>query len=436
MRHGDRAAYVRQIDRLAEPLGDPDDLEPLVRRIGEARLVLLGEASHGTSDYYRWRAEISRRLILAGGITLIAVEGDWPDCQAVNRWLIDPGDPRGPREVLSGYARWPRWMWANEEVADFLAWLRARNDRRPHDARVRFHGLDVYSLWESMEAILAYLAEHEPDALDAARAAYRCFEPYGGDPQAYAWATRLVPTSCEAEVVALLGRLLDRAAPNGDDPDARLDVELNALVAADAERYYRAMVRGDAESWNVRDVHMADTLDRLLEHFGPSSRALVWAHNTHVGDARATDMASAGMVNLGQLARERHAADGVVLVGFGGFAGTVVAARSWGAPAERMVVPPARADTHEGLMAAAGLERALFRFSPDGTDGWPAANLGHRAIGVVYRPDGDSRGNWVPTRIGERYDVFCFLRHTSALRPLAPEPAPAGAELETAPWAV
>src|SRR5215217_1650203 len=242
----------------------------------------------------------------------------------------DRSEPsRSAREVLGDFERWPTWMWANEEVAAFIDWLRDYN-RSAHRG-VGFYGLDVYSLWDSLRVVHGYLREHEPHALAAALEAYRCFEPYDEDPQEYAWATRMVPTSCEDEVIRLLVETRGRIGEVDHEPEAALDALQNAEVLAGAERYYRTMVRGDAQSWNVRDCHMADTLDRLVAHHGPTARAVVWEHNTHVGDARATPMVRTGMINVGQVVRERHEQDGVRLVGFSGYRGSVIAASQWGA---------------------------------------------------------------------------------------------------------
>jgi erythromycin esterase len=416
-----------EIRALADPLADPGDLDPLLDRVGDSRFVLLGEASHGTSEYYRWRAEITRRLIAERGFSLVAVEGDWPDCFAVNRWVKSHGDDRrSGREVLGGFERWPTWMWANEEVAGFVDWLRRHNQET--GAGVGFYGLDVYSLWDSLRVVLGYLTEHRPDALCAAHAAFSCFEPYREDPQLYARATRLVPQSCEDEVIGLLCELRRAPLALDDDPEAALDARQNAEVLAGAERYYRTMVRADGESWNVRDRHMADTLDRLVAHHGPDAKVVVWAHNTHVGDARATDMAETGTTNLGQLVRERHDSDGAVLVGFGGYRGGVIAAPFWGAPMRRMPVPVASRHTHEHLLNEAAGRDSLLVFPDDRDTAWLTARRGHRAIGVVYRPRSEWHGNWVPTVMGRRYDAFCFLAATSALHPLRRESAQPGRE--------
>lgn len=429
------AEQVEEIRRLATPLERPADLGPLLERIGAARVVQIGEASHGTADFYRWRGEITRQLIEQGRADFVAVEGDWPDCEAVTRWLVDDDATGDARDVLATFERWPTWMWANEEVAEFLDWLRSWNLRRDRAERVPFYGLDVYSLWDSLRAVLAWLGEHEPDSVEAAHDAMRCFDPYHEDPQRYAAGTRIVSSSCEDDVVALLAEVRRRAS--ADRPGA-LGARLNAEVVAGAERYYRTMIRGGGQSWNVRDVHMADTFDQLLDHHGSGARGVVWAHNTHVGDARATDMTTAGMVNLGQLARERHGHDDVVLVGFGSHAGTVVAGDRWGAPWRVFEMPEAPEGSHEDLLHRAVGERGLVLMPDRATREaealtWPDTWRGHRAVGVVYDPRRDPVGNWVPTVIGDRYDAFVHLDRTEALHPLLPA-AVAPGERETEPW--
>jgi erythromycin esterase len=430
---------VADIRRLSHPLRTADDFDPLLDRIGQARVVLIGEASHGTSEYYRQRAELSRRLIAERGFSFVAVEGDWPDCFRVNRWVRNRAEQdRSARAVLSQFDRWPRWMWANEEVAEFTDWLRGHNARTGAD--VGFYGLDVYSLWESMEAVVDYVADRYPDLLRTAHEAWMCFEPYEGDPHAYAYASRMIPTSCEDEVIALLTALRRPAEIPDDDPEAALDARQNAEVLAGAERYYRAMVRADAQSWNIRDRHMTGTLERLLTHRGPNAKAIVWEHNTHIGDARATPMARHGMVNVGQLVRERYAAadpGAVVAVGMAGHHGTVIAADSWGATPQVLPVPDAPPGSHEHLLHEALGEPSLVVFpdrEPDAASApWLSRPRGHRAIGVVYHPERERRGNWVPTVIGQRYDALCSFEATAALHPLAKEPAQPEAEQETYP---
>ena len=430
----DLAAQVRD---MALPLAEPDDLDPLLERIGDARYVLLGEASHGTHEYYTWRTRISQRLIRDNGFSFIAVEGDWPDCYHVNRYVKGHGDSGAhARAALRVFARWPTWMWANWEVVALAEWLRQHNDELPAERKVGFYGLDVYSLSESLEAVLRYLERVDPDAAMTARRAFRCFEPYGEDAQEYARALALVPSSCEAEVIATLQELRRNApAYREDSREAYFNAEQNALVAQNAERYYRAMVRGDANSWNVRDHHMVETLERLVQHHGPDARAIVWEHNTHIGDARATTMARAGLVNVGQLVRERQAAAGVALVGFGGYQGSVIAGAEWGAPMERVPVPPAREGSWEDVLHRAGAADKLLIFS-EGDGAAFRAPRGHRAIGVVYTPDSERYGNYVPTVLPQRYDAFLYFDDTIALHPLHMQARADGEPPETYPWGV
>lgn len=322
-------------------------------------------------------------------------------------------------------------MWANHEVADFLDWLHEWNRSRPGHERVGFYGLDVYSLWDSLRATMAWLETNAPDAVPAAMRAWRCFLPYGEEPHQYAWSTRLVPTSCESDVVALLAETRQRARNLTQDEGA-FDAAQNAEVVADAEHYYRTMVRGDRQSWNIRDRHMADTVDRLALHLGAGSKGLVWEHNTHVGDARATDMAAVGLVTVGQLVRERHTGEGVALVGFASYRGSVVAAAGWGDPERVLPLPVARHGSHEDLLHRALDHDSVLMFGDDRSGPWLSTRLGHRAVGVVYQPRAES-GNYVPTVMGGRDDALVWLEETTALRPLHHEARPSEPELETEP---
>ena len=414
------AQLIEEIRSLAQPLRTAADLDSLIDAIGDSRYVLLGEASHGTSEFYTWRAEISKRLITEKGFSFIAVEGDWPDCYSVNRYVKGLSG-ESAESVLHAFSRWPTWMWANREVVALAEWMHDHNLTLPADKQAGFYGLDVYSLWESMHAVLEYLERMDPQLARNARRAYACFEPYQEDAQEYARATVLVPTSCEDEAVSILAALRRKAPEFRDDSrDAYFNAEQNALVARNAELYYRTMVRGGATSWNVRDNHMVETLNRLMEHHGRNARAIVWEHNTHIGDARFTDMARSGMVNVGQLARQEHEREGVVLVGFGSYLGSVIAGQEWGAPMERMTVPDAREGSYEQAMKNAGIGDSLFIFPKDGAD--VASELreprGHRAIGVVYNPRTEHWGNYVPTILPGRYDAFIYLEQTKALDPL------------------
>ncbi len=369
----------RPVRELAAPLQGARDLAPLLRRIGDARFVLLGEASHGTSEYYTWRAVISERLIREKGFSFIAVEDDWPDCYRVNRYVKElPGAGDSARAVLHAFERWPTWMWANEEVVALTEWLRGHNGGLREDRQVGFYGLDVYSLWDSLYQVMTYLHRADPSALPAAWRAFRCFEPYGEDEQKYARATAFVPNSCEREVVDLLAQVRARAPKHRDDGrEAYFEAEQNALLVRNAESYYRAMLHGGPESWNLCDRHMADTLDRLVRYHGSAAKEIVWEHNTHVGDARFTDMADDGMFNVGQLARQRHEAEGVVLVGFGSYQGEVIAARGWDEPMRRMSIPPARQGSWEDILHLAGVTTSYC--CSGGM--WPAPCWSHAGTG-------------------------------------------------------
>ena len=415
-----RPEFIDDVQAFSHPLDGCGDLDPLIDRIGNARFVLLGEASHGTAEYYEWRRRITQRLIRDKGFSFIAVEGDWPDCYRVNRYVKGrPDAGANAREALHEFERWPTWMWANEEVAELAEWLHEFNATVPEERKAGFFGLDVYSLWESMEAVLGYLVRTEAEpSVEAARRAFECFEPFGRDEHEYARATRWAPQSCEDEVVRMLQDLrLHAPKYEHDGREEFFNAEQNALVARNAERYYRTMVRGDAQSWNVRDGHMVETLNRLAEFHGEDCKAIVWEHNTHIGDARYTDMAADGMVNVGELVRQQRQADGVVLVGFSSYRGTVIAGDYWGAPMRKMPMPPGRPGSWEdALHHALGVD-SLLVFNSDESEELLEPR-GHRAIGVVYRPDIEAFGNYVPTILPRRYDALAYFDWTHALHPL------------------
>ena len=402
------------------PLQRARDLDLLLQEIGDARIVLLGEASHGTSEYYTWRTAISKRLIQEKGFNFISVEGDWPDCFEVNNFIKGlREDDATALEVLETYNRWPTWMWGNWEVAALADWLKQYNNNKPEEEKVGFYGLDVYSLWDSLHEILTYLEKRDGAAVAAARKAFRCFEPYSEDPQEYARAVAFVSQDCEDEVVEMLHALRTKALGAGGNRESEFDAEQNALVAVNAERYYRAMVRGGGNSWNVRDRHMMETLTRLLELHGPDSKAIIWEHNTHVGDARYTDMARSGMVNVGQLARELYGEENVYIVGFGSYKGSVIAADEWGERMEEMEVPAAPPGTWEYMLHEVSANNKLI-FSKDLRNLKELEKpIGHRAIGVVYHPRRERFGNYVPTIVPRRYDAFAYIDTTRALHPLA-----------------
>jgi erythromycin esterase len=415
---------------------DKKDLDALLERIGDAKYVLLGEASHGTSEFYTWRAEITKRLITEKGFSFIAVEGDWPNCYRVNRYAKDmENSDSSAFEVLHAFSRWPTWMWANREIVDLIEWLRWHNNKviEKEDKKVGFYGLDVYSLWESLDAVIQYLKKNYPDAMKSAIEAYRCFEPYGRDVEEYARATAFIPESCEDEVANMLIEIRHKAGGEDDEGqfkadgrEAHFNAEQNAVVAKNAELYYRTMMKGGAASWNVRDHHMMNTLERLMKFHGSDAKSIVWAHNTHIGDARATDMARAKMVNLGQLAREQAGRDSVVLVGFGTYKGSVIASKAWGEPMERMPVPSAIDRSWDSFLHSldnnnnVGRNKLLAFDDIDKIEGSfsPLESKGQRAIGVVYNPSYEKYGNYVETILPIRYDAFLFIDETHALHPL------------------
>lgn len=408
---------IEQIKQHAIRLESTRDLGALIEQAGEARYVLLGEASHGTSEFYTWRTEISKRLIEEKGFSFIAVEGDWPSCYEVNRYIKQYGETASPlRNVMETFRRWPTWMWANQEVMTLANWLKKHNASLPDDQKAGFYGLDVYSLWESMEEILAYLKKTNAPELEIARRAFSCFEPFQRDAQTYGASAAFLSEGCENEVLDLLSALQNKRKTYENDSESTLSAEINALVTANAEKYYRSMVRGGPDSWNIRDHHMVETLNRLLAFHGPEAKAIIWEHNTHIGDARATDMPDEGLVNVGQLVREQHGEEHVFAVGFGTHRGTVIAAKQWGDPLQIMTVPPAQAGSWEDLIHRAGTEDKLLLLR----DSHPCfrETAGHRAIGVVYQPQYERFGNYVPTSLSHRYDAFIYLDETRALHPL------------------
>ncbi|MDB5161334.1 MAG: Erythromycin esterase [Candidatus Saccharibacteria bacterium] len=423
--------------RIAHRLERSNDLNRLLAEIGEAKYVLIGEASHGTSDFYAWRAALSRRLIREKNFNFVAVEGDWPPCYEVNRYVKNYFYTETPaEEVLNVFERWPSWMWANKEVARFITWLKDHNLNLPKDKRAGFYGLDVYSLWESLENVLDYLTIKYPELLPEVSKIFRCFEPYVGNEYGYARASAIMPKSCEDEVIGLLVKLQKRhrEAPHVADAEEKFNAEQNARVAVNAERYYRATMLGSDESWNVRDSHMVKTLYEIASRYGEKAKGIVWAHNTHVGDARYTDMGSAGMVNVGQLVREQSSRENVFIVGFGTYEGTVIAGKYWDAPQEIMPVPRAipsswEADLHHYI----GEDALLLSHELKDVEGSHRPR-GHRAVGVVYSPE-QERGNYVPSVLPDRYDSFMHIERSSALHPIHPEHPPAGELPDTFPFA-
>ncbi len=416
---------IQALRGTVRPLkGDAEDYDPLLELIGEARFVLLGEASHGTHEFYRERAQITKRLIREKGFTAVAVEADWPDAYRVNRYVRGQGDDAEAIDALAGFRRFPAWMWRNAEVLDFVGWLRAYNDEASSRA-VGFYGLDLYSLHASIEAVLAYLGKIDPEAAERARARYSCFDLYGEDTQAYGFASGLgLGPSCEREVVRQLVDLRRSAAEYAlrDGRIAEDDyfcAEQNARLVQNAEQYYRAMYCSEVSSWNLRDWHMADTLDALVAFLGQqggSPKVVLWAHNSHLGDARATRMGDRGEWNVGQLVRQRHGGDSV-LIGFTTYDGTVTAASNWDAPAERKRVRPALPGSYEFLFHNAGSSRFLLDLRGATVAGLREPRL-ERAIGVIYRPDTERASHYFQASLPAQFDAVLHFDRTRAVEPL------------------
>lgn len=434
------------IGEAAFPLTTDHDYERILSEIGDAALVLIGEATHGTHDFYATRARLTRALIEECGFSAVAIEGDWPDAYRVNRYVQHTDGGVDAVDALAGFERFPTWMWRNTAVADFVGWLRAHNSGIARaEQRVGFYGLDLYSLHSSMRAVVEYLEKKDPAAAAAARASYACFEEFGHDTDSYAWAAaRMGDGTCEEAVTReLLALREQRAALLSRDGTAASDeyffAEQNARLARNAEHYYRTMFQGRVASWNVRDRHMAEMLEELLGHLvarGQKPKVVVWAHNSHLGDARATEIGEGGELNLGQLVREKHGLSSR-LIGFTTYSGNVIAASDWGEPGEFKRVRPALAGSYEELFHRTGIER-FFLPIERGTyvHSLLAQPRLERAIGVIYRPETERWSHYFNARLSEQFDMIIHFDRTRGVEPLeaiaawepgeAPETYPSG----------
>jgi erythromycin esterase-like protein len=418
-----RSGITRALVGQSEPLPPPeraDHFGECFARFGDAQIVLLGEATHGTSEFYRARAAITRELVRNHGFTIVAVEADWPDAARIDRY-VRHHDPK----AVSGeaFTRFPTWMWRNVEVMEFLDWLRDHNERSPVDRRVSFHGLDVYSLGASIGAVVDYLDRVDPEAAKIARRRYACLTPWQDEPAIYGRAVlRGQQKPCEDEAAAqLTGLLSKRLAYMQEDGEAFFDAAQNARIVRAAEEYYRLMYRGSREAWNLRDRHMFTTLQALLAHRGRGAKAVVWAHNSHIGNAAATAMGWAGEFNIGELCRTAFE-DNAVLIGFGTDRGTVAAASDWDQPMETKKVLPAREDSYEYAFRKVGLARSLTdwreprkRFLADAL----SEPMLERAIGVVYRPETEFLSHYFEAVLSEQFDAYVWFEETRAVTPLS-----------------
>jgi erythromycin esterase-like protein len=430
---------LNAINRAAIPLTfNSDDYDPLLRWIGSRQLVLIGEASHGTHDFYRERALITRRLIQEKGFNAVAIEGDWPDAARVHRFIQGESNDATARDALGDFARFPAWMWRNMDVLAFVDWLYRFNQEIARQQRVAFYGLDLYSLHASIRAVLDFMDKADPEGAQRARYRYACFDHFGEDTQAYGYAASFgLSRGCEAEVVAQLvemrRRSLDLASRDGRvQPDDYLFAEQNARLVQNAERYYRAMFGGRAESWNIRDEHMAETL-AWVRNIRPRTKIVVWAHNSHLGDARATEMSAHGERNVGQLIRERFDQD-VFLIGFTTHSGEVTAASDWDAPAERKTVRPALDGSYEALFHQTGIPAFLLALHDEEVMRVLNRPLLERAIGVIYRPATERFSHYFQSRMPRQFDAVIHINRTRALIPF--ERTSAWEAGETYPFAV
>jgi len=421
---------AERLDRAIVPLtGDRSENDRLFESIGEAPVVLIGEATHGTHEFYHARSELTKRLIVEKRFTAVCIEGDWPDAYRVNRYVRGANDDPEAVDSLGGFKRFPTWMWRNADVLDFIGWLREYNDFCKTSVRpkVGFYGIDLYSMYASIEAVLAYLDRIDPGAAAAARRRYECLTHYAEHPERYGLAAaRGLEPDCRDQVVVALLEIQRKASQY-----ARLDgrvaedqyfyAEQNARIVTNAERYYRAMIDFSASTWNLRDEHMADTLDRLLTHLGrggAAAKAVVWAHNSHVGNAEATSMATRGETNIGALTRRRYGDDSFS-IGFTTYAGSVTAASDWHAPEERKRVLPARRDSYEYLFHDLGVPRfwVPLRSLRPVLAGLPQ-RARERAIGVIYRPETELESHYFEARLIDQFDALYHFDHTRAVAPL------------------
>ena len=402
-----------------------DPFKSLIERVGNAQIVLIGEASHGTHEFYRERAEITQRLIEEKGFAAVAVEADWPDALRVNRYVTGIGDDADAADALAGFRRFPTWMWRNADVLNFVGWLRDFNETRARHHRIGFYGLDLYSLQTSIEAVVQYLERVDSAAAERARWHYSCFNEVA-DPAGYGHAVALGLTeSCRNDVIQTLMELRRRSQEyihldGAVAEDEYFYAEQNARVAKDAEEYYRTMIDHRVSSWNLRDRHMFETLEELAVHLArhrDSTKIIVWAHNSHVGNAAATEMSARSEFNIGELTRRRYGSRGV-LIGLTTYAGTVSAASDWGAPVERKIVRPALVGSYEELFHHLGVPRFCLMLDDPAVRAACRGPLLERAIGVVYRPETERQSHYFQSRLPDQFDAVIHIDHTRAVEPL------------------
>lgn len=415
----DEEKLVSYFSKNAVPFNNSDDLDEIVELAGSRKLVLLGEASHGTTEFYQWRSSITKRLISEKRFSFVAVEGDWASIYRLNQYVKGrPGTPSSARKVLRTFERWPQWMWANSDIEELAEWMREFNKNLPEERKVGVYGMDVYGQWEAMDELIEYAREYIPDHHRQIKNNLQCFANYDRDEWAYARAVvGLGHPSCEEELNDVVD-LLKKYSPElrRKDDNKFFKAKQSAYVVKNAEDFFRLAVTDNAGSWNSRATHMWESVKRLLAEYENDARAIVWAHNTHVGDSDATTMRFQDMVNIGHLSREYLGPDEVFICGFGTYTGMVNAGSSWGSRMERMRVPDGIQGSYENIFGQMNFEQFYLIFDDDDRD-HPLLNQyrGHRAIGVVYNPRQES-GNYVPTILPSRYDAFIFIRETNPLK--------------------
>lgn len=430
--HPDHDFEARELIRhAAHPIGQAiTDYQPLMAAIGDARLVLLGEASHGTHEFYRERARITEQLIMEKGFNAIAVEADWPDTYEVNRFVRGLNENRDAKESLKGFKRFPTWMWRNADVLNFITWLNHYNAERLENHRVGFYGLDLYSLYSSIQAVIDYLSNIDPRAAEQARNRYACFDRFDRDLQDYGFMSAYgLEETCEDAVVNQLMELRQHAweYAHRDDQqgeEAFFNAEMNARLARNAEKYYRSMFKGRVSSWNLRDSHMFETLMSLMTHLSQhrDAKIIIWAHNSHIGDARATEMGRQGELNIGQLVRQQFQ-DLAYLVGFSTYQGSVTAASNWDAPAERKQVRKGLPESYEQLLHEVGIPNYLLLLRGDAhlSQALSKPRL-ERAIGVIYAPRTERQSHYFHCSLPAQFDALIHLDETRAVEPLERNP--------------
>lgn len=411
------------IQQHAISFEDELPIQEILDAVGDAQIVLLGESTHGTSEYYSARAQLTKKLIEEKGFTVIAVEADWPPAFEINRYIKSyPDKATSTNNVLKAFDTWPEWMWANEEVSELIDWLKTYNLQKQSNSKVGFYGFDIYSLPESIEEVLANLQDldrQDSDLIQAKRVS-ACFENFQPLPDHYTLSTFHFDKNCAEEAASLAAMIKQHEHLYPSEFEQNLNIKMNALIVQNAEQYYRTAAKSDSQSWNIRDEHMVETIKELVQFHGEDTKVIVWAHNTHIGDASATVMKDAGMLNVGEIARTYYGKENVYAIGFGTNEGSVIAGEKWGAPFKKMDIPPAKDGAWEHYLHNAGGHNQLLLFDETNRHKFNKM-IDHRAIGVVYEPDSEMYGNYVPSQIGNRYDAFIFFDKTTALHPLGDE---------------